>query len=117
MPDHCRRRMEKLLESDIRVQNAKVRLGEKSKNIRENMAEEKGDEDEKALKKRRLDDIEEAAMMEQDPEKLSNLFEEYRQEYMQEAKRHARLQVKAAHVLQNAPKTRNWNADAGDARD
>ena len=48
------------------------------------MAEEKGDEDEKALRKRRLDDIEEAAMIEQDPEKLNNLFKEYRQEYLKD---------------------------------
>ena len=73
--DHCRKRMETLLEKDIRVQNAKVRLGEKSAKIKDNVAEENGDEKAKALKKGRLDDIEEAAIMEQDLEKLSNLFE------------------------------------------
>ena len=59
-------------------------MGEKSKNIKASMADETGDEDEMVLKKRRLDDIEEAAMIEQGPEKLNDLFEEYRREYLKE---------------------------------
>ena len=73
--DHCRRRMEKHLEEDVRVQNAKVRLGERGKKRKEAGIEES----------KKLQDIEEAAMQEEDPEKLKALFEEYRQEYLKES--------------------------------
>ena len=72
--DHCRRRMEQLLEADVRVRNAKVRLEERSKRRQQEGRE--GNE--------RLKDIEEAAMTEDDPVKLMALFEEYREEYLKE---------------------------------
>ena len=72
--DHCRKRMERHLEEDIRVENAKVRLEERSR-------KRKG---EGAAKSKKLQDIEEAVMTEVDPNKLKTLFEEYRQEYLRE---------------------------------
>ncbi len=67
--DHCRRRMENHLEQDIRVKSAKVRLGERSRMwVGEGMAESKV-----------LKDLE-AAMREEDPEKLKEFFEDCRQE-------------------------------------
>ena len=67
--EHCRRRMEKLLEDDVRIKNAKVRLGEKSCQV-------KGEE---TVENQKLQDIEEAAMNEENLDKLNTLFEEYRQ--------------------------------------
>ena len=72
----CRRRMEKLLEDDLRVKNAKIRLSEKSRKLKEDTVPE-----EVTSKRQRLDDIEEQAMKEQDPERLAALFEQYREEY------------------------------------
>ena len=67
----ARRRMEKLLDDDVRIKNAKVRMKERGANISEQAS----------VKKRKLDDIEDRAMREQDPGKLEKLFEEYREEY------------------------------------
>ena len=73
---HCRRRMEKVLENDLRVMNARARLKERSR-----MLQEETVCGQDSAKKQRLDDIEEQAMQEEDPEKLAALFEEYRKEY------------------------------------
>ena len=65
----CRARVETILDADIRVKNAKVRLKERGCKM-----ERKGkDLDEVA--KRKLDQIEEKALAEEDPQKLSELFE------------------------------------------
>jgi hypothetical protein len=72
--EHCRRRLEKLLEGDLRIKNAKARLREKGKLVRE-------ESEEGSAKRRKLEDIEEAAMAEEDPVKLMELFEAYRAEY------------------------------------
>ena len=78
--EHCRRRMEKLLEEDLRVKNAKIRLGERSRKAREEQDQDES-HDPQDSKRRRLEDIENAAMAEEDPEKLAVLFEQYREEY------------------------------------
>ena len=62
---HCRRRMEKHLEDDVRVKNAKERLEERKKL-----------QDEGATQCQELKDIEEAAMKEDDLSKLGVLFEQ-----------------------------------------
>ena len=72
--EHCRRRMENHLEEDVRVKNAKVRLGERSRKLQNDGVT--GSQD--------LKDIEEAAMNEDDPAKLNALFQEYREMYMKE---------------------------------
>ena len=63
---HCRRRMEKHLEDDVRVKNAKERLKERKKL-----------QDEGATQCQELKDIEEAAMKEDDLSELGVLFEQY----------------------------------------
>ena len=83
----CRERIEKELSTDIRIKNAKVRLQERVKRKTEEEEEgekttEKGDKVEVDVKKRRLDELEDQAMREENPEKLSELFEEYRREYI-----------------------------------
>ena len=81
----CRERMEKVLDTDIRIKNAKVRLQKRVERKAEEEEEKtvkKSDGDEGDLKKRRLDEIEDKAMREEDPVKLTELFEEYRREYL-----------------------------------
>ena len=83
----CRERIEKELGTDIRIKNAKVRLQERVKRKTEEEEEgekttEEGDKVEADVKKRRLDELEDQAMREENPEKLSELFEEYRREYI-----------------------------------
>ena len=72
----CRARMEEALASDIRVKNAKVRLQERG----ERMKKGKGGMDESA--KRKLERIEGQALVEEDPQELNKLFEQYRLEYL-----------------------------------
>ena len=80
--EHCRRRMEKLLEDDSRIKNAKARLSDKGRRIREEKDKEEGGEGEGSDdKRRRLQEMEERALVEEDPEKLNKLFEDYRLEY------------------------------------
>jgi hypothetical protein len=75
----CRDRLESILEKDIRIKNAKARLQERGTKLKA----DKGDAANKdAAKRRRLDDLEDQAMKEEDPEKLSKIFEEYRREYL-----------------------------------
>ena len=69
----CRERMEGLLEKDVRVKNAKVRLQDKARQEKR--------EDIAPAKRRRLAEIEDKAMAEDDPDKLSELFEAYKKEY------------------------------------
>ncbi len=77
--EECRKRMEELLDKDIRVKNAKVRLQERANKIKEDSSEGGND-----AKRRRLQEIEEQAMREEDPTKLSDLFEKYRVEYLKD---------------------------------
>ena len=77
--EECRRRMEGLLEQDIRVKNAKVRLQERASKVKDNVDEGRHDD-----KRRRLQEIEDEAMREEDPGKLNELFEKYRIEYMKD---------------------------------
>ena len=95
----CRERMEALLDADIRIKNAKVRLQERVKRKAEEdeettkkkkpdegqeNAKRKVNEEEGDSKKRKLDEIEDQAMREEDPVKLTELFEEYRREYLKD---------------------------------
>ena len=73
--EHCRRRLEKHLDTDLRVKNAKVRLSERKRKVRE---EQDQDMDHK---RRKLDDIEDAVMKEDDPEQLATLHERLRKEH------------------------------------
>ena len=54
--EHCRRRLEKHLETDLRVKNAKVRLSERNRKVREERGQDMDH------KRRKLDDIEDAVM-------------------------------------------------------
>ena len=66
--------MEKHLEADQRIKNAKVRLEERARKMQhEGISESQG-----------LKDTEEAALGEEDPAKLNKLFEEYREKYLKE---------------------------------
>ena len=78
--EHCRRRMESLLEDDSRIKNAKARLSDKGRRMREEKEQEREGE-EKDDKRRRLQEMEDRAMVEEDKEKLAKLFEDYRVEY------------------------------------
>ena len=69
--------MEKILETDIRVKNAKIRLQERGLKVK---ADDVTTDD--TTKRRRLDDLEDQAMREDDPVKLSEIFERYRTEYL-----------------------------------
>ena len=73
--EHCRRRLEKHLETDLRVRNAKVRLSERNRKVREEQGQDMDH------KRRKLDDIEDAVMKEDDPEQLATLYERFRKEY------------------------------------
>ena len=79
--EHCRHRLEKLLEDDSRIKNAKARLSDKGRRIREDKEQEEGEGEGSDDKRRRLQEMEERAMVEEDPEKLNKLFEDYRVEY------------------------------------
>ena len=74
--EHCRRRMEKLLEEDLRVKNAKVRLDEQRRR-----REEKPIAEEDAPKRRKLEDIEDECMQAENPKRTAELFEEYMNEF------------------------------------
>ena len=69
--------MEKHLEDDLRVRNAKLRLSERSRKLRE----EQGPEVDH--KRRKLDDIEDAVMNEDDPQRFAALYEKFQEEYEQ----------------------------------
>jgi hypothetical protein len=69
--------MEKLLETDIRVKNAKIRLQERGTKIKANDTTT-----DDTTKRRRLDELEDQAMQEDDPVKLNEIFETYRTEYL-----------------------------------
>jgi hypothetical protein len=75
----CRQRIEAELASDIRVKNAKVRMQERTTKMKAD-PKEQGD----TGKRRKLEDIEDQAMKEEDPDKLAKLFEQYRAEYIGE---------------------------------
>lgn len=76
--------MEKALEGDARVENAKMRLRERMQRSEDKKPD---DDDETQKKRRKLQDIEEKAMEEEDPGRLAELFEEYRGEYQRERER------------------------------
>jgi hypothetical protein len=69
----CRARMEEVLAKDVRVKNAKARLQERGARVMNEQGE---------AKRRRLAEIEDEAMKEEDPVKLADLFEKYRVEYL-----------------------------------
>lgn len=71
----CRRRMEKHLEDDLRIKNAKVRLGDKSRRI------EKEQEEIDAKRQKRMREIEKAVEKEEDYDKVAMLCDEYKKEY------------------------------------
>ena len=73
----CRGRMEKLLEKDIRIMNAKARLQERQRRHRERDGDEAAGRETKRL---RSEEIENQAMNEENPDKLTKLFEDYRSE-------------------------------------
>ena len=75
----CRSRIETALASDIRVRNAKVRMQERSTEIKGDLSEIPD-----TAKRRKLEDIEEQAMKEDDPIKLAELYELYRAEYLKD---------------------------------
>ena len=75
----CRGRMEKLLEKDIRIMNAKARLQERQRRHRESDGDEAAGRETKRL---RLEEIENQAMNEENPDKLTKLFEDYKSEYI-----------------------------------
>jgi hypothetical protein len=72
--------LETSLEKDICIKNAKVRLQERGAKIR--ASDEAVTTDHYNAKRRRLDDLEDQAMKEEDPEELNKIFEESRQEYL-----------------------------------
>ena len=72
----CRNSMETVLSSDIRVKNAKARMEERSAR-RKNSPNEVPD----TAKRRKLEDIEDQVMKEENPTKVE-LFDRYRAEYL-----------------------------------
>ena len=73
----CRNRMETALSSDIRVKNAKARMQERSAKMKRSP-----DEVPDTAKRRKLEDIEDQVMKEEDPTKIAELFDRYRAEYL-----------------------------------
>ena len=73
----CRNRMETALSSDIRVKNAKARMEERSAR-RKNSPNEVPD----TAKRRKLEDIEDQVMKEENPTQIAELFDRYRAEYL-----------------------------------
>ena len=71
--------MEKLLEKDIRIMNAKARLQERQRRHRESDGDEAAGRETKRL---RLEETENQAMNEENPDKLTKLFEDYMSEYI-----------------------------------
>ena len=63
--------------TDIRVKNAKVRVKERTAKMQGDLNEVQD-----TAKRRKLESIEDQAMKEEDPIKLSELFEQYRAEYI-----------------------------------
>ena len=74
--DQCRQRIEKLLEDDVRVKNAKVRLEERGKRVRGEPNGEQVD-----IKKAQLDDLGAQAMSENDQSRLGEVYSKYRAIY------------------------------------
>ena len=75
----CRDRVEGILSADIRVKNAKARIQERGTKVKTgNLADNNGDQDNG--KRRRLDELKDQAMMEEDPAKLNDIFEKRRKE-------------------------------------
>ena len=70
--DQCRQRIEKLLEVDVRIKNAKVRLEERGKRVR---GEPNGEQID--IKKAQLDDLEAQAMSENGQAKLGEIYSKY----------------------------------------
>jgi hypothetical protein len=68
--EDCKMRMEKLLQGDARLENSKRRL-------QEYQTRAAGE-----LKRGKLDELEEKAMTETDPEKLKEIYKQYQMEYM-----------------------------------
>lgn len=59
------------------VENAKIRMQERSKNVMVEQGIQGGDG-----KRRKLEQLEHQAMVVEDPNNLAKLFEEYREEYL-----------------------------------
>ena len=76
----CRNRMETALSSDIWVKNAKARMKERSAKIK-GCPNEVPD----TAKRRKLEDIEDQVMKEEDPTKIAELFDRYRAEYVNDS--------------------------------
>ena len=72
----CRSRMETTLSSDIRVKNAKAWMERSAR--RKNSPNEVPD----TAKRRKLEDIEDQVMKEENPTKIAELFDRYRAEYL-----------------------------------
>jgi hypothetical protein len=77
----CRERMEKILATDIRVKNARLRLQERGTKLKAMNTTD--DDNTDTTKRRRLDELEQQAMTEDDPDKLNDIFERYRKEYLE----------------------------------
>jgi hypothetical protein len=67
--------LETILDKDIRIKNAKARLQERGTKLKANDPTATTTFNDNA-KRRRLDDLEDQAMKEEDPEKLNKIFEE-----------------------------------------
>ena len=61
----------------MRINNAKVRLQERARKNQEGGADD-------SAKRRKLADIEDKVMTEEDPDKLTQLFEQYKEEYLKD---------------------------------
>ena len=66
--------MEGILHKDIRIKNAKARMQERGIKVLKKIMEDQGD-GEGEQKRRRLGDLEDQAMAEDDPNKLNDIFE------------------------------------------
>ena len=107
----CRDRMEGILSRDTRAKNAKARLQERGTKVKtKNFADNDGDED--RGKRRRLGELEEQAMMEEDLEKLNDIFKKYRQEY-KEARTDDDIDQEAAKRLRTSSGPRLAEASSG----
>jgi hypothetical protein len=81
--EHCRKRMEQLLEGDERLDRAKARREDKRRGREEGKEEEEEGKQGQEDKRRRMDEIEMEAMQTEDIEELGKLYTEY---MMEEAK-------------------------------
>lgn len=77
--DACRQRMEDSLSADVRVKNAKIRMQERGSKMMAEQGIQGGHG-----KRRTLEQIENQAMVQDDPDELAKLFAEYREEYLKE---------------------------------